>query len=140
MDTFCLKKLLYFTLTLQSAEIFFTNRRYKGIVNSKFVKDRERGNQMKKLFTALTAIAMSAFLFTGCAQKWNARRALFPGETENPPAQSPRRDITVISREDGSGTRGAFIELLEIQKKNASAIRPTELLPKRSSQTAPMWL
>ena len=27
--------------------------------------------------------------------------------------------ITVVSREDGSGTRGAFIELMEIQEKNA---------------------
>lgn len=29
------------------------------------------------------------------------------------------RDITVVSREDGSGTRGAFIELFEIQEKTA---------------------
>jgi phosphate transport system substrate-binding protein len=75
---------------------------------------------LKKLFTALTAIAMSAFLFTGCAQNGTPAAPSTPGETENPPAQSSLGDITVISREDGSGTRGAFIELLEIQEKDAS--------------------
>ena len=29
------------------------------------------------------------------------------------------QDITVISREDGSGTRGAFIELTGVEEKNA---------------------
>ena len=29
-------------------------------------------------------------------------------------------DITVVSREDGSGTRGAFIELFGIEEKDAS--------------------
>lgn len=31
----------------------------------------------------------------------------------------PDQDITVISREDGSGTRGAFIELTGVEEKNA---------------------
>lgn len=36
-------------------------------------------------------------------------------ETEAPAAEGP---ITVVSREDGSGTRGAFIELFGIEEKN----------------------
>ena len=30
------------------------------------------------------------------------------------------QDITVVSREEGSGTRGAFIELLGVEKKDES--------------------
>ncbi|MDD3766702.1 MAG: substrate-binding domain-containing protein [Eubacteriales bacterium] len=33
------------------------------------------------------------------------------------------RDITVISREDGSGTRGAFVELFGIEQKNESGTK-----------------
>ncbi len=34
-----------------------------------------------------------------------------------------REDISIITREDGSGTRGAFIELFGIEKKNAEGTR-----------------
>lgn len=51
----------------------------------------------KKLITILMA-AMMLTTFAGCGAKSNK--------------------ITVISREDGSGTRGAFIELFGIEKKN----------------------
>ena len=36
------------------------------------------------------------------------------------PALAADDEITVISREDGSGTRGAFIELFKIEEKNAA--------------------
>ena len=32
-------------------------------------------------------------------------------------AELPKRDINVISREEGSGTRGAFIELTGVEQK-----------------------
>ena len=32
-------------------------------------------------------------------------------------------EINVISREDGSGTRGAFIELFGIEQKNADGVK-----------------
>lgn len=35
------------------------------------------------------------------------------------PSSSPTGEISVYSREDGSGTRGAFIELFEVQEKGA---------------------
>jgi phosphate transport system substrate-binding protein len=56
---------------------------------------------MKKItgITLITALLVS--LFTGCA-----------GGGGN--------DINVVSREDGSGTRGAFIELLGIEEKDAN--------------------
>ena len=39
--------------------------------------------------------------------------------TITPAAYAASDDITVISREDGSGTRGAFVELFKIEEKNA---------------------
>ena len=36
------------------------------------------------------------------------------------PKFSTRKAINVLSREEGSGTRGAFIELFGIEKKNAA--------------------
>lgn len=55
----------------------------------------------------LVGIAVSACVifsaFTGCTEeKWNKNSS-----------------INVLSREDGSGTRGAFIELFGVEKKNA---------------------
>lgn len=38
-------------------------------------------------------------------------------------AELPKRDINVISREEGSGTRGAFIELFGIEQKNAEGVK-----------------
>lgn len=49
----------------------------------------------KKIMTIVAAIMVTVFAFTGCGK-------------------SASTNITVISREDGSGTRSAFVELLEI--------------------------
>jgi phosphate transport system substrate-binding protein len=56
---------------------------------------------MKKSIGFLLAVIMMAVLFTGCA-----------GGGGN--------GIVVVSREDGSGTRGAFIELFGIEEKDAN--------------------
>ena len=42
-----------------------------------------------------------------------------PAESEVAADFDTDQDITVISREDGSGTRGAFIELTGVEEKNA---------------------
>ena len=58
---------------------------------------------MRKLKKAIIGILASAMLMgamTGCGK-------------------AASDDITVISREDGSGTRGAFIELFGIEEKDA---------------------
>ncbi len=55
---------------------------------------------MKRIIATILALLTCAALFTGC--------------------QSSTKNITVISREDGSGTRSAFIELLGIQQKDES--------------------
>ncbi|MDD3140118.1 MAG: substrate-binding domain-containing protein, partial [Lachnospiraceae bacterium] len=66
--------------------------------------------KMKKLITVAAAITTMALLVTGCGTKNEAAAKEF--DTSN--------DIMVVSREDGSGTRGAFIELFGVEEKDAN--------------------
>lgn len=68
---------------------------------------------MKKGIVALLAVAMVAVIATGCGNSSSGKES---AGTEGP-AEGP---INLISREEGSGTRGAFIELFEIEEKDAS--------------------
>lgn len=61
---------------------------------------------MKKFSVILLSAVMTIALFAGCGNT---------GSTSN-----SGHEITVISREDGSGTRGAFIELFGIEVKDAN--------------------
>lgn len=65
---------------------------------------KEKTIIMKKKIAAMLLLAMTASAAAGCGSS-NA-------ETED-------GAITVLSREDGSGTRGAFIELFGIEQKDA---------------------
>lgn len=71
----------------------------------------------KKLVTiaAAAVLAMGAFGLFGCAQEQAAE-----GTDAGTEASAPTGDISVYSREDGSGTRGAFVELLGIEQEDAS--------------------
>lgn len=61
---------------------------------------------MKKKITAIALISIMALsVFAGCGGGGDAE---FDGD----------KDITIVTREDGSGTRSAFIELLGIEQKN----------------------
>ncbi|QIB70622.1 phosphate ABC transporter substrate-binding protein [Aminipila butyrica] len=62
---------------------------------------------LKKLMACTAVAVLIAGSFAGCGSK----------EAENGEADFDH-DISVISREDGSGTRGAFIELFGIEEKN----------------------
>lgn len=66
---------------------------------------------MKKTLTMISAIGMAAVL-TACGSVQTSSSAAPAAET---PAGGP---ITVVSREEGSGTRSAFIELFGIEEKN----------------------
>lgn len=65
---------------------------------------RNKSGMTKKItgIAMILAVAASTSAFAS-SKKWNAKKP-----------------ISVISREDGSGTRGAFIELFGIEKKDAS--------------------
>lgn len=88
---------------------------------------------MKKLIGTLLIAAM-AMTAVGCSQSETgtsaqaaqpaaqtaAPAAQAEAQTPEEPAFDTSKDISVVSREDGSGTRGAFIELFGIEQKDAN--------------------
>ncbi len=64
----------------------------------------------KKLIALGLVAVMSLSVLTGCGSKESSSEADF----------DKAKEIGVISREDGSGTRGAFIELFGIEEEDAS--------------------
>lgn len=77
---------------------------------------------MKKRIPALMVTMALAFTFAACSASGQTDTgAAGAGNTETGTAGTGTEDlgnITVISREDGSGTRGAFIELFGVEEKN----------------------
>ena len=63
----------------------------------------KRKNLMKKIFSTILVSSLMLAGLTGC------------GGNSTTEIKEP---ITVVSREDGSGTRGAFVELFGIEQKN----------------------
>ncbi len=73
--------------------------------------------KLKKFITMLTMTAMAAGLAVGCGNSDANSTGSAEGETT---AWDSAMDVTIVSREDGSGTRGAFIELFGIEVKDES--------------------
>lgn len=79
---------------------------------------------MKKMKWIMVAVASMAFLLTGCAggsennAEVNNTASDVVAEDSVETKVDFAGDITVVSREDGSGTRGAFIELFGIEQKD----------------------
>lgn len=73
---------------------------------------------MKKIFCSIFAVMMLATAFTACggAKDASSSDASLSAAVSEADFKTSR-PITVVSREDGSGTRGAFIELLGILEK-----------------------
>ena len=85
--------------------------------------------KMKKLIAVLSMVSMDAVAAAGCRNGSDEQAA----DTTEPKAEANTEDtkeagaeagdwdsssdITIVSREDGSGTRGAFIELFGIQEE-----------------------
>lgn len=77
---------------------------------------------MKKLVAVLIACTAIIGTLAGCGSSSNSSAVQTP-QSSQPAAGNAKAvsgTISVLSREDGSGTRGAFIELLGIQSKNSS--------------------
>ena len=70
---------------------------------------------MKKTMRVLLILTAAVICFAGCSNTENQDGGN-GGTTGNFDVNS---EITVISREDGSGTRGAFIELFGVEEENA---------------------
>ncbi len=82
---------------------------------------------MKKLVSAALISAMALTALAGCGASSSSAPAA-PASSAAPSSTAPSaaapsfdtaKNIAVISREEGSGTRGAFIELIGIEQKNA---------------------
>ena len=71
-------------------------------------------NMKKRIFAVLTATAIAAMMTAGCGSSNNSADG-----SQTYGGASDLGMITVVSREDGSGTRGAFIELMGIEQKDA---------------------
>ena len=69
--------------------------------------------KMKKFNAMMATVAMEAGLAVGCGGGSDAEG----GEGGASGEFDPSMDITIVSREDGSGTRGAFIELFGIEEE-----------------------
>lgn len=63
-------------------------------------------NRFKKLATAVLLVATSFSFFSACTS------------SDSEKTFEPSKEIGVITREEGSGTRGAFIELFGVEEKN----------------------
>ena len=80
--------------------------------------------KMQKLFSIVLAVMLVMAAFTACGSQPAAESQAPANESapaaEEQPASAfdPTSEVGVISREDGSGTRGAFIELFGVEQKN----------------------
>ncbi len=83
--------------------------------------------RMKRLMAVLTAAGMAVFLAAGCGSFGDDGGSGSGSSSNSADVQTdaakgnggwdPSSDITIVSREDGSGTRGAFIELFGIEEE-----------------------
>ena len=91
---------------------------------------KERRIIMKKVIVAMMLMAMTATTVAGCGSNDTAADTTTETAAEDTTADTADAAedtaagaasgvISVLSREDGSGTRGAFIELFGIEQKDA---------------------
>lgn len=76
--------------------------------------------KMKKFMAVLATVAMAGSLAVGCGSNSvsdEADQAEENTQTEASGDWDSSSDITIVSREDGSGTRGAFVELFGIEEE-----------------------
>ena len=71
--------------------------------------------KLKKFIAILSVATMTAGLAVGCGSSDSASSDDKSSKSESDWDSS--NDITIVSREDGSGTRGAFIELFGVQQE-----------------------
>ena len=79
---------------------------------------------MKKFLGVILASIMMIVMLTGCGSNSSAPKSSF----------DKTKEINVASREDGSGTRGAFIELFKIEGTDTSG-KKTDLTTKEAAIT-----
>ena len=73
---------------------------------------------MKKALSVIVILAMALCVLAGCGSSGNGSSAENGGSASSGSSFDSSKSIGVVSREDGSGTRGAFIELFGVEQKN----------------------
>ena len=73
--------------------------------------------KMKKFIALLTVAGMTATMAVGCGSSSDSGSSDSSSADSKSSDWDSSNDITIVSREDGSGTRGAFIELFGIEEK-----------------------
>lgn len=79
---------------------------------------------MKKSLAVVMALGMALVSLAGCGgessttETTTGQEAMGSTGAAQPDASAAEGPVTVVSREDGSGTRGAFIELFGVEEKN----------------------
>lgn len=74
--------------------------------------------KMKKLVAVLAVVGMTGVMMAGCGSSSAAANTDSDAASQDQAsAWDSSNDISIVSREDGSGTRGAFIELFGIEEK-----------------------
>ena len=74
----------------------------------------------KKTVSLLMTMALTAAMLAGCGSSETAAADTAAAEDTATADFDTEEDISVYSREDGSGTRGAFIELFGVEEKDAN--------------------
>ncbi|WP_353097622.1 substrate-binding domain-containing protein [Tissierella praeacuta] len=82
---------------------------------------------MKKIITLILSFVLVASILTGCKSNNEGEKDLDTGantkvekEKDNKKEFDTSNEIVVVTREEGSGTRGAFIELTGVEEKDGS--------------------
>ena len=74
--------------------------------------------KMKKIAAAVMMVSMVAVTAVGCgSSNGTDTKAADANQSDATSDWDETSDVTIVSREDGSGTRGAFIELFGIEEK-----------------------
>jgi len=89
--------------------------------------------KVKKLIAVGVVCVMAATLFTACGSNSSS-------SSDSSSSSAPTGKISVVSREEGSGTRGAFIELfgIEVKKSNGDKVDKTIKSAEVTNSTAVM--
>ena len=89
----------------------------------KKLKKEKEIMKMKKFISLLAVTTMVAGMAVGCGNSASSDSSDAASTKDSAEASADwdsSSDITIVSREDGSGTRGAFIELFGIEEKDAN--------------------
>ena len=72
---------------------------------------------MKKFMAVLAVAGMMTGMLAGCGSSSSDDTSSDSGSADAASEWDASNDITIVSREDGSGTRGAFVELFGIEEE-----------------------